>query len=152
MAFLIQGVFFQDRSALGIAYQPIVGATVVVRSGISQFMYAGAMWHDPDRGKAGELTGRMQDYFGCSYLADIVISDDKMNFTKTYEDERRVEHPIIYTFFVRDGNTWVGEYSSAEVGLGVTRCILTEVDDEFFLPESAMRLLSREKAHLWTGK
>jgi hypothetical protein len=104
-------------------------------------MYAGAIWQD-----SGGLTGCMQDAFGKSELSEIVISDTEVRFVKTYEGRQR---PIRYLFRKKDGNTWVGDYRGEGVGVGVSRCLVTEVDDECFVSESITKLLGRKKAHVW---
>ncbi len=62
--------------------------------------------------------------------------------------ERR-EDTIRYHFKVRDGDTWVGEYEGDACGKGISRCVLTRVEDEFFQAESIMAKLGRTTPHQW---
>lgn len=145
MPFLIQGIFFQNQQWLGLGVRQIEGVIAVVHSGLCQFIYAGVMWQDPEHVMGG-LTGHMQDACGNSALSDIYVSEFEVRFTKKYERRKDV---IRYTFKVRDGQTWVGEYEGEACGKGISRCLITEVGEEFFQPESIMTKLGRTKAHEW---
>ncbi len=144
-------MYFQNQEWLDLALDPREGNVAVVRAGLVGLMYAGFIQQDPE-GLPGELIGRMQDHFGQSVLAGIVISDQRMDFVKQYEKTHRIRAPIAYVFRMRDGNTWVGEYSGDKVGSGITRCVLTEVDETFFDSELLVKLLGRRDAHFWWPK
>jgi hypothetical protein len=145
MPYLIQGLFFQNRQWLGLGYKPADGVVAVIRNGLCQFMYAGAIWQDPAHVMGG-LTGHMLDTFGNSILSDIYIDDGVIRFKKKYDSR---PDTIQYVFEKKDGNSWVGEYTGSAVGKGISRCVLTEVSDEFFLPDSIMTLLGKGSAHAW---
>ncbi len=140
---LIQGVFFQNRSNLDIGYQNGIGESVMIRTDLCRFTYAGMIGLDPVSNE-GNLIGMLQDYYGHSILFDVVVSDEEVGFTKRYVDR---DDFITYTFRVKDGQTWVGEYAGSDVGTGISRCILTSVEDSFLLPESILALLGRDVAH-----
>jgi len=144
MQFLIQGLFFQNRQVLGLACS-VEGNAAVLYSGLFQFMFAGLIWTDK-QSALYELTGDMLDHFGRSRLSEVQVTDLEVKFTKRYKGR---EDDIFYTFKVRDGDSWVGEYRGDRVGSGTSRCIITEVPDSFFEPQSVMALLGRGTAHKW---
>jgi hypothetical protein len=151
MAWLIQGIFFQTQEGLRLGYGTEHGMGLYVSKGIYQFPYAGAAWMDD--GPMPDLTGRMSDDFGYSELFDIHISEDEVRFSKNYKDRPAgPQHHIHYVFKIRDGNSWVGEYTGERCGTGISRCFITEVPDEFFQPEPIIALLGRDNAHTWAAR
>lgn len=145
MHFLIQGMFFQNNHWLGLETRPIDGVVTMIYSGLCQYMFAGAMWQDPNH-VLGDLTGHMQDSFGNSVLSDIRISESEVTFTKAYD---RKEDLIRYTFKRQEGQIWIGEYEGEACGTGVSSCIITKVDSEFFQPDFIMKKLNLTSAHEW---
>ncbi len=148
MLYLIQGIFFQNQGWLSTAMRPIEGAIAVIRQGLLPFMYSGLIWRDPD-GLLGEMIGVMEDRFGESELTKIHISNSGIRFEKKYvrgESERAI---FEYNFTKKDGNTWVGRYRNPQAGVGVTRCVITEVSEDFLSPEAAMHVMSMKNAHKW---
>ena len=143
--FLIQGVFFQNQEWLGTRMVPIEGMVAVIERGLIYDMYAGIIRVDPEN--PWRFVGGMNDHYGESTLSDIVFVDGvELSFSKKYN---RRQDKIHYSFKVKDGNTWAGEYSGEIVGKGLSRCIVTEVDDSFNDPRNLMKLLDSKTVHTW---
>jgi len=139
MAYLIQGIAFEKREAIGLAYDPVEENILTARiTSLSQFMYAGAIWEE-----GGRLTGKMQDECGMSTLFDIHISESMVRFEKKYDDR---DYPISYSMPIRDGIAYVGRFSSQPTGSGASRCIITEVPDDFFYADATKGLPSEDEA------
>ena len=146
--FLIQGVFFQNQEWLGTQMVPIDGMVVVIERGLIYGMYAGIIRVDPKNSR--RLIGGMNDHWGESVLSGIVFVDGiKLSFLKKYDHR---EDTILYSFKAKDGITWIGEYEGEIVGKGLSRCIITEVDDSFNDPSNLMKLLGSKVAHTWTKR
>lgn len=143
--FLVQGLFFQNQQYMGLAYAPIDGLIATINEDLFQFMYAGLIWTD-ERHALGGLKGEMQDHFGRSRLSEIRVSDTVVSFTKKYE---RRDDEILYTFKIKDGNSWIGEYNGDAVGSGTSRCIITEVPNSFFSGQVLAEKLNRGTSHSW---
>ena len=137
----INGVFFQNREQLEIGEDPSCGTAVFIHKDLFRYVYAGVIWTEP----SGGLRGLVQDAFGEAELSHITISDTEISFTKKYFKR---DYYIEYFFRIRNGNTWVGDYKGVATGNGISRCILTEIEDEFFLPQPILKLLGRTKAHI----
>ncbi len=142
---LIQGVFFQNQEWVGLGMRPGDGVVTVMHSGLCQFVYGGVIWQDP-KNALGALIGHMQDSFGQALLSDIYASDHTLRFVKQYRDR---DDTIQYTFEKKDDLGWIGEYAGKEVGTGISRCVVTEVEDGFFDPRSITQILGRNTAHTW---
>ena len=156
MAFLIQGLFYQNKMGLYVEHSSRTGSLgprIMIHENLNQYMYAGAMWLDPDA-RVQILVGIVYDVFGHALLSNIEMSKEAFSFTKSYasrplphQDEE--QPPINYSFRIRDGQSWVGEYSGRDTGTGVTRCILTEVPEDFFSPDPLLPLLGRDRPFDW---
>lgn len=112
----------------------------MLHEGIGQFMFNGALWQDPN-GIKGTLSGHLEDRFGRSKLTHVELDANHFVFAKRYHNRP----PIHYTFRFKEGLTWVGEWSGRDAGRGIARCLLTEVPDEFFWPESVLAALKAAK-------
>lgn len=146
MPLLIQGIFFQNKQSLEIAYiGGGVGSTVVVNEELCETIFAGVIWQDRQN-VLGGLAGNMMDLSGVSRLALVRVSDTEVRFKKLYYGR---DDEILFVFSRREGDVWLGEYSGAAVGNGIARCILTEVSDDFFDPNSLAQKLGVTAAHHW---
>lgn len=145
MAHLIQGVFFQQNQWLDLAERPRFGTCVVINKGVCRFVYAGVIWRDNAKA-LGPLVGSITDHFGESELSNVSVTEQGIEFVKRYLKRRDT---IRYVFSKKDGNTWAGEWSGDAVGSGISRCVVTEVPDEFFSPEALMKLLGASEIHKW---
>lgn len=142
--FLIQGCFFQNQEWLGLRTEPIEGTVCVIEKGLIWDMFAGIIRHNPNF--PPQLIGGMLDHYGESILSDIEINDIQVRFTKRYE---RRSDEILYSFKVKEGNTWAGKYSGEAVGKGLSRCVITEVDDSFSDQRKLMKLVGSKTIHTW---
>ncbi len=124
---LIQGMFFQERQFLGISNEG-GDARAVVSSGVARCMYSGIIFPRPDPGRP-EAVGCMMDHYGDSEILDFVMRKDEMVFMKKYIKRGDL---IEYNFKLV-GPLWVGGYEGDAVGKGFSNCIITEVEDGFFL-------------------
>jgi hypothetical protein len=112
--YLIQGFFFK---------------TGAHGCGFSRFMYSGTIYtgeHNNDY----PVMGKMIDHFGESLLYDVIISPKKISFVKLYMHRSDFIH---YNLTKKEG-IWIGSYSGLLPAIGVTKCIVTEVLEDFFLP------------------
>jgi hypothetical protein len=122
---LIQGVWFQKREGLGLAFDG-TGAVPVWQAAMCRFMFAGGF--GPADGNPRVLAGNMTDPAGESELADIRLTGTTLSFVKKYIHRRDL---IQYTFRKGKNGTWDGEYSGSACGTGKSRCVLTQIPDEF---------------------
>jgi len=123
---LIQGVFFQNQSWLGIAMKPIEGAVAVINRALCQFQFSGII-ELATEDNLGQ--GILNDVFGTADLTSVSISDTHLFFKKRYAQR---DDAIDYQFSIQPDGTWAGEYRGERVGSGKTRCVLTPVTKEFF--------------------
>jgi hypothetical protein len=134
--YLIQGVFFQERSGLGLGYVPGgEGYVAVIERGLCQYLYAGEIHRDPGLALGG-LAGTMRDQFGESALSRIWISETRLHFQKKYCHREDV---IEYSFSKRADGLWEGVYSGKVVGQGTTRCILNRTPEDFLQPPETQK-------------
>lgn len=130
MLYLIQGVFFQNYQRLGLGMGGEgEGVVAMISNRLCHFMYYGVIYSDKNN-VLGRLAGQMNDYFGGSSLTKVYFSPKGLEFVKKYDNK---DYLIEYKFRSKD-NIWVGEYSSTAIGRGKTRCIITEVPEDFFQP------------------
>ena len=141
MAFWIQGLFFQNAMRLDVQHRSETegGIGAMLFETFSQYMYHGAIWQDRDSAEP-RLVGSLEDHFGTSELSNIERDDRHFAFTKRYESR---DDEIRYMFDERQGLTWIGRWSGKAVGNGISRCLITEIPDEFFTPDSIRYALSR---------
>jgi hypothetical protein len=147
MPYFIQGVFFQNNEGFDVALDPREGIVTVIRRELFRYVYTGYIQKDAEN--EGVLVGEMQDFFGHSQLHKIFISDNQISFTKNYN--HRMDW-IVYMFTKKDCDTWVGQYDGPATGTGISRCIVTEVNDEFLSPEAILKILGLKSAHAWPSE
>lgn len=143
---LIQGIFFQDPDEPIELVELGQNKRLLLRATVGQYMFCGSIWEDPD--EPGVLTGCLQDAFGISILSQITITPELVRYRKRYE-KRRDE--ILYTFDQRDGDSWVGTYSGAQTGRGITRCWLRDIPDDHLYADPLMQTLGSPEPHRWFG-
>lgn len=140
IAFLIQGVFWQKRQWLDTALEPIEGYVAVIKTGVVEFMYQGAVCASPES-LLGEMSGSTTDHFGRSQITKFVMEQSRLSFVKQYGDK---PYGIAYVFPVKKGNIWEGYYEGpSNVGCGLTRCVVTEVPMEFFDPSALLERMKK---------
>ncbi len=126
--YLIQGVFFQSKQFLGIGFDELIGERVFSTDGIFHTVFMGVINFD-------ENFGQMNDVYGNSSLRVLNISGSGFSFQKEYDDRRRKDI-ITYTFvFDEAGKDYKGIWSLRLEDFsdgGVTRCVLTEIDEKKF--------------------
>lgn len=128
MGYVISGMFYQVRAGLGIGFST-AGAAAVVGEGIVGVRFGGS-FREKDDG-SGVLSGIMCDRVGDSLLADIVLTDCKLSFTKHYVNR---DDGIRYHFTKQADETWVGEWEGSACGRGFAKCMIFPVPDVFFEP------------------
>lgn len=126
MIHLITGVWFQERSGLGIAFDH-TGAIPVWQTAMCRFMFVGGF--GPTLEDPSVLTGNMTDPAGNSELFGVNLTDTELTFVKQYAGRN---YCIEYEFRKQPDGTWRGRYSGSGCGSGQARCVLTEVVDNFF--------------------
>ncbi len=127
---LIQGIFFQDAEWPVLAEMPGVGTAVAIKSGLFKSCFAGLIGQEVF-GEKSEWVGRMKDHFGESTIRDFKMDAKGISFTKQYDGRL---HVIEYKFAKKVGIFWEGTFKKSAVGSGTARCIVTEVDERFLLP------------------
>ncbi len=135
-ALLVQGFFFQWNSGLDIAYRPEEGAVPVIRTALTQSMFAGAIWTEPE---SDQFVGHLSDRYGEATIFNISLTDQDLIFDKKYEHRKDVIHYILHL----NGLHWIGEYSGEATGNGLVRCILTRALDFFFNPAETAKDLGK---------
>jgi hypothetical protein len=127
---LIQGIFFQDRTVLGIDTAPIVGEVVLVRNDILPWLFSGVI--APGSTHFPRVTdGFIRDRFGLASISKFSLSEKRLKFTKKYEGR---DDLIAYEFKKKEGNEWLGTYTGEATGNGYASCTLVKVADSFLSP------------------
>ncbi len=128
--FLIQGLFSQEQQRFGIGYKPGIGEAVFVKPQMIQCFFSGFIGPQPEiAGEFPGMTGMMQDHYGEAEIADAMVTDESVSFTKIYI---RRGDPIFYEFTKKEGDDWLGTYKGPAVGKGLAKCRITLVEDTFF--------------------
>lgn len=147
--YLIQGVFFQNYTGLGVSLTTGEARVVIQTSLAHPTVFHGLIGH-----RACDLeevlSGEIDDQFGHAKISEIEIDDQRLNFTKKYSHPR---DRIVYSLRLNpaDDLLWEGEYKGDEqVGSGFVRCVIVKVDDDFLIPplevlEKAKREYDRER-------
>lgn len=138
---LIQGVFFQATRGFSIGYLPGIGSIATIEKALKQGIYSAIVGPDKIASPSDTFSGHMHDYVGYSSVTDLVMTESELTFTKNYPGR----HPIYYEFKEKKGNVWTGIWKGQDCGRGVTRCIVTEIEDTFVQMEesAAMDLLAQ---------
>lgn len=100
----------------------------VFNQGIDQTIYAGIFGILPSEEALG-FQGSMMDEYGRSLLSEIEVTETSFQFTKQYRDRSDL---IQYTFSKGEDGFWYGQYKGKAVGRNVSRCVLTQVPEDFF--------------------
>lgn len=130
MAYLIQGVFFQDRDGKGPSPHEFAGK---IQEGVNGY---------------DDLSGGVTDEFSDAELEDISISPLYLSFVKRYGAKMYCdEGPISYELEKQPDGTWLGSWVrhplQGQAETGWVRCVLTEVPDAFFhSPDEALEAAS----------
>lgn len=124
------GVFFQNKKGIITAHDPIIGTRAFIEETMKRSTFYALLGEEDDR---ADISGMMNDVFGDSEITDFTIDDSTMSYRKRYIHRSDV---IEYVFNTKEGNTWYGTWSGPSVGTGTAKCIVTEIDEQFFQPES----------------
>lgn len=129
MIHLIQGFFLRISERLDISFRGKNGElTTGVKKELSRCMYSGIIYPDPNN--KSQLVGRMFDQDGKeSVLFNITKTPKTITFIKQYY---KGGYGINYRFRRKD-NVWVGSYEGENIKKKKTKCVITEVPDDFFL-------------------
>lgn len=130
---LLHGVFFQEN----FGHIPIP----VINQKLFQGFYSGVIIK---REILSGHEGSMCDQFGYSELSEIEIGESQVKFTKAYVHRKDL---IYYSFRLKEGNIWIGEYTGKATGTGISCCTLMEVPDIFLDPHSITKMLGRISAY-----
>lgn len=126
MAYLIQGVFFQDRDGKGPSPHEFAGK---IQDGTNGY---------------DDLSGSVTDEFSDAELEDISISPLYLSFVKRYNAKPYCDGGAISCDLEKqpDGiwlGTWTRHPLHRQAETGWVRCVLTEVPDAFFhSPDEAL--------------
>ncbi|HEY4507358.1 MAG TPA: hypothetical protein VJJ47_00525 [Candidatus Paceibacterota bacterium] len=82
-------------------------------------------------GRIDEGGGSLEDRYGLSTLRDVRLGEQVISFTKCYEGREE----ILYTLYLQEDGTWLGDYEGENVEGGRVRAVLVPVSPEFFLAE-----------------
>jgi hypothetical protein len=93
-------------------------------------MYAGALW----KPNGPRFVGAVRDDIGYAVMQEIELTDSQLTFTKYYEKYGdRPDRAIHYDLKREEGTMWSGRWFwPDDQGDGLTRCVITEVDDQLF--------------------
>lgn len=130
--YLVQGVFFQQRTNLGIEIVAIKGAVPVFREEQVRDMFAGVIFWDV---QTADWMGNFEDQVGPSSLGDVDFQTDWLCFDKYYISGQGGR--IHYEFNLAGGGLWVGQFSGAEVGNGNANCVITPLPKGMLEPMSS---------------
>jgi hypothetical protein len=130
--YLISGCFFHESSTLDYVESKDGDVKISRQKKVLRTMFVGFFSENGSAIQKGEVVdedGRK------SYLMAVHLQSKKMSLTKVYESDPRriIEHQ--FTKNVR-GNGWTGYYRSKGIRRGEVHCVLTFVDDNFFVPRS----------------
>ena len=135
--YIINCVFFHSAAEIGLSEEDIPAHPALQDSQMAYpFMSAGIIGRDETCAMEGVLAGSLLDEFGVSELFDVTLNLEAgtLDFTKVYVD--RPEVSIFYHYKRCEFGMWIGNYSGdgGSVKPGFTRCMLTPVSPDFFLP------------------
>lgn len=121
------GTFFLTSDRLSISHNSATegGTIAVVTKESMSHAFSG---HCHMQEEDGFFEGVMIDAYGPSQF-DGVFSDNKLFFTKRY---LRTGNCVNYSYEKSDGNTFIGTYIGDMVPEGITRCIVTKLDEALF--------------------
>ncbi len=127
MLYLIQGLFFQSEEE----------RASLAKIDLRKSTYQGIIFTDPT--DESQLTGKMFDFYGKAELFDISISEQVLLFTKQYGSDNG--YLVLRYQFKRQDNFYVGECiecmelrpDRGNDEKRATKCVLTEVPDDFFI-------------------
>lgn len=123
--YFLQGIIFANGLIAGSSGEQSIGIAPkikrAVRTGVFQAITG--LEEDPEN-----LSGYMNDYWGNSKVTNFKISDEELSFTKNYEDNSTVMN---YLYNKKDGEVWLGEYTSTDCGNGTSKCIVVPIDENF---------------------
>ncbi len=154
--YLIQGCWFQTRTALDIETDSFVDPVVVVRPALLRAMFYGVLHPEleccgylfhPDRVNFPDpAEGWIRDECGESVLYSVSVTAEKTSFTKVYGNRK---DSIDCTLLEKRGNIWIGEYSGEQVGRGAMWASIVLLDSQFFDPGDFARLTKKAVLHKW---
>lgn len=136
--YLINGVFFHSAEELGLGEENVPAHPALQEANaLYPFMYSGFLGRDETCVMEGVLTGATLDEFGIAELLDVTLNLDEgtLEFTKSYVGK---PGPIFYRLRKQGFGLWVGSYNGEGIKTGFTRCVLTPISPEFFLPPPSL--------------
>jgi len=123
----IVGTFFQAGKSLGIVHgaESEGGTHVEVQHQAASHAFSGHFGIQEGYDYGG---GNMLDEFGPSRITVTLKGEDEMTFEKHYQGR-----PMIwYSLKKREDGIWDGTYENPELGTGIARCKLIELDESMF--------------------
>ncbi len=129
MILLIQGIFFQQATRLGVR-----GGNPIAVTQDEYGLFSGVLTNENDH--LG-FRGAMQDNYGESQITEVVyeifgpVHACKLRFQKKYNHRSGI---INYAFEGLTGEELQGSWNGEEVGRGTARCFIREVTPDFFDP------------------
>ncbi len=154
--YLIQGCWFQTRTALDIETDSFSDPVAVARLALLRAMFYGVLHPEleccgylfhPDRvNYPVPAEGWIRDEWGESILYDVSVTTETASFTKVYSHRKDT---IVCTFLEKSGNIWIGEYSGEIVGVGAMWASIVPLARQFFEPANFARLAKKAVLHEW---
>lgn len=135
--YLVQGLFWQDKLTYGIGQKPSLGQAEYATRGLHHSLFSGVIAPPPTNPEA-PLEGALQDNYGESTLSDVILTEEKLEFTKKY-DHRSNE--VRYTFNKKVAGFWIGAWEGSDVGTGFAKCVIMPVGPDYFDPASTAKQL-----------
>jgi len=127
--YLIQGIFFQEQSGIGLGFDRTGELAATWQSTTTYRMFSGGFGPDPKNSKV--MKGTLTEATGPSDIVNIRLTKNRFRFTKRYPNRKDT---ILYTFEKQPNGTWNGTYTGHACGTGETNCIVTQVPDAFLAP------------------
>jgi len=126
--YLIQGINFQNGYRCGsLGFKSNPNNLPRIDFQMINAMYNGIVESCDSTSKL--FNGEMRDIWGNATISNFEISENELKFTKTYEKRP----PIINLFTEKENGVWFGMFEGNDCGTGKTKCIVTEIDNTFFM-------------------
>lgn len=126
--YLIQGINFQNGYRCGsLGFRSNPNNLPRIDFQMINAMYNGIV--ESCDSISEEFYGEIKDIWGNAKITNFEINENELKFIKTYEKRP----PIIHLFTKKENGVWFGTFAGDDCGTGKTKCIITEIDDSFFM-------------------
>ena len=124
----IQGFIFQEGNILAVGIKSGASTSFNLEKAMIRAMFNSIVGPSEEE---NVFCGNMSDIWGDSEIKDFKINTAELSFTKYYANRP----PIFYSFKKDKSNIWIGGYFGDDCGEGISKCLVSEIDESFFRSE-----------------